>query len=419
MKNVILFLFEAVRHFFLKDAVLSPQQLKRLSEHKYSAQDKSILDELFMHKFWSWLVLKYPLWLAPNVITLFGLLLNVTATVILSYYSPDAKQDAPRWTYFLCAVTLFAYQSLDATDGKQARRTNSSSPLGELFDHGCDSLSQVFVSLQICLAVRLGENPSFVVYVFILAVTLFYCAHWQTYVSGTLRFGRFDVTEAQFIIIFVCLTSTVYGAQIWATPVFGIPFKFYIVFLSTVIAAISMWSYMTVIFTGGAGKYGSTIADTSIIYPVLPLATFVIPPVVIFWKAHTDVFTDHIVLYCIVFGLVSAKITNKIIVAHMSRSAFNAWDTIMWSPIALAGNQYFDHVVPEYPLLYACLVYGLVNLLCYCWMTCQQICDNFNIECFRIPYPQQQPAPAPILNPKMAAVDANVLNRPALPNRPN
>lgn len=40
----------------------------------------------------------------------------------------------------------------------------------------------------------------------------------------------------------------------------------------------------------------------------------------------------------------------------MSRSAFNAWDTIMWSPIALAGNQYFDHVVPEYPLLYACLV---------------------------------------------------------------
>jgi phosphatidylglycerophosphate synthase len=43
--------------------------------------------------------------------------------------------------YFLTALGLFLYQSLDAIDGKQARRTGSSSPLGELFDHGCDSVS--------------------------------------------------------------------------------------------------------------------------------------------------------------------------------------------------------------------------------------------------------------------------------------
>lgn len=48
---------------------------------------------------------------------------------------------APRWAFFLCGVGLFAYQSLDAIDGKQARRTGTSSPLGELFDHGCDSIS--------------------------------------------------------------------------------------------------------------------------------------------------------------------------------------------------------------------------------------------------------------------------------------
>lgn len=43
--------------------------------------------------------------------------------------------------YFFTALGLFLYQSLDAIDGKQARRTDSSSPLGELFDHGCDSVS--------------------------------------------------------------------------------------------------------------------------------------------------------------------------------------------------------------------------------------------------------------------------------------
>jgi len=43
--------------------------------------------------------------------------------------------------YFFTALGIFVYQSLDAIDGKQARRTNTASPLGELFDHGCDSVS--------------------------------------------------------------------------------------------------------------------------------------------------------------------------------------------------------------------------------------------------------------------------------------
>jgi len=30
---------------------------------------------------------------------------------------------------------------MDSIDGKQARRTNTASPLGELFDHGCDAVS--------------------------------------------------------------------------------------------------------------------------------------------------------------------------------------------------------------------------------------------------------------------------------------
>lgn len=50
-------------------------------------------------------------------------------------------RQTPRWAALLCAAGIFIYQTLDAIDGKQARRTNSASPLGELFDHGCDSLS--------------------------------------------------------------------------------------------------------------------------------------------------------------------------------------------------------------------------------------------------------------------------------------
>lgn len=39
---------------------------------------------------------------------------------------------------------VFCRQTLDATDGKQARRTGASSPLGEYLDHGlCDSIEFV------------------------------------------------------------------------------------------------------------------------------------------------------------------------------------------------------------------------------------------------------------------------------------
>lgn len=48
----------------------------------------------------------------------------------------------------LSAFGLFFYQSLDAIDGKQSRRTNSSSPLGEIFDHGCDAFSTGALTLQ-------------------------------------------------------------------------------------------------------------------------------------------------------------------------------------------------------------------------------------------------------------------------------
>ncbi len=96
---------------------------------------------------------------------------------------------------------------MDAIDGKQARRTSSSSPLGELFDHGCDSVSAgdfsffykvffyfyfyflVFVTVACCCAVQLGLNPWLMFWCCIFSYVAFYCAHWQTYVSGKLRFG--------------------------------------------------------------------------------------------------------------------------------------------------------------------------------------------------------------------------------------
>ena len=47
----------------------------------------------------------------------------------------------PNGFFFLAGISYFVYRMLDEMDGKQARRTGNSSPLGLLFDHGCDAFS--------------------------------------------------------------------------------------------------------------------------------------------------------------------------------------------------------------------------------------------------------------------------------------
>jgi phosphatidylglycerophosphate synthase len=53
----------------------------------------------------------------------------------------------------LYGILIFAFIVLDNLDGKQARRTKTSSALGMLFDHGCDSLSMFFLA---CCLFRFG-----------------------------------------------------------------------------------------------------------------------------------------------------------------------------------------------------------------------------------------------------------------------
>lgn len=68
--------------YFYKQKLLQPTQLKKLGDHKYSCSNVSLLDP-FLQPWWCWLVSKVPLWLAPNLITIVGLIINIVTTLIL------------------------------------------------------------------------------------------------------------------------------------------------------------------------------------------------------------------------------------------------------------------------------------------------------------------------------------------------
>ncbi|XP_023316400.1 cholinephosphotransferase 1 isoform X4 [Trichogramma pretiosum] len=372
---------------FNKDKILSSGQLKRLSEHKYSCSSASFLDSL-LQPWWEWLTQKLPLWLAPNLITVLGLLVNVATTLILVWYAPDAKTEPPRWACFLCALGLFIYQSLDAIDGKQARRTNTSTPLGELFDHGCDSISTVFVALSACIAVQLGYYPTWMFFQCFCAMTLFYCAHWQTYVSGSLRFGKVDVTEAQFTIMGIHMISAIFGPKIWTMEIYlpGLSTLNTIIAVSFSSGYVNMFNQFFKVFKeGGVGKNGSTVAGTSVLSPVIPFSFVVVPAFIIYWKSNEHVYENHPILYILAFGMVAAKVTNRLVVAHMSKSEMQYLDSALLGPAMLFLNQYFNFFIKEYIVLWLCFIWATVDLLWYSAKVCLEICDHLNIHLFKIP----------------------------------
>ena len=71
---------------------LTTQQLDRLKQHKYSVAGRSLI-EVYMQPFWCWLVDQMPLWLAPNLITFLGLMVNVMTTLILAYCCPHMTEE--------------------------------------------------------------------------------------------------------------------------------------------------------------------------------------------------------------------------------------------------------------------------------------------------------------------------------------
>ena len=113
---------------------------------------------------------------------------------------------------------MFAYQTLDNMDGKQARRTGSSSPLGQVFDHGCDAMSTILLALAVNAAVGAGWHVTFGL-IFIVCGA-FYFATWEELHTGMLYLGVINgASEGTTIGVLLFLTSAINGSAWWAESV--------------------------------------------------------------------------------------------------------------------------------------------------------------------------------------------------------
>lgn len=211
---------------------LADEDLRALDEYKYSGSDLSLCSKYFMQRYWSAVVELVPKTVAPNMLTLLGFACSTSTSFLLLFFALTSGE-FPNWIWAYAAIALFAYQTLDAIDGKQARRTGCGSPLGELFDHGCDALFTPMLSVTTCLAIGLTPMESFT-YSFAVTTAL-YLALFEQCVTGTLDLGYINGPVEGILLSVLCLLFTsVVGPQWWATPfaaplvdlgtsVFGVP----------------------------------------------------------------------------------------------------------------------------------------------------------------------------------------------------
>ncbi|KZS06398.1 Choline/ethanolaminephosphotransferase 1 [Daphnia magna] len=164
--------------------------------------------------------------------------------------------------------------------------------------------------------------------------------------------------------------------------------------LTLTIYAIIGISSMRIILRGGAGKNGSTVAETSVLSPAIPLGLVIVPAYIIACKSEEHIFEEHPSLYIIAFGLVIAKVTNRLVVAHMTRSEMDYLDSVLIGPALLFLNQYFNNFIQEYYVLWLCLMWAAIDLYHYCHRVCLEICKELNIELFRISAREAVPAGA-------------------------
>lgn len=241
------------------------------------------------------------------------------------------------------------YQTMDNIDGKQARRTGQSSGLGELFDHGIDSLNCTLASLLEAAAIGLGPSPQGVFTALIPCLPMFFST-WETYHTHTLYLGYFNgPTEGLLIACTVMILSGIYGPAIWHMPLADVVgLSEYLGNTSVVDAWVPI--LLTTLFVAHLPEctYNVYLARKRQNLPFLPvflewtpMAVYTLSVGLWLYSPYSTLMMDnHLMLFCLTMSFVFGRMTTKIILAHLTRQPFPYW-TVMLVPLvggAILGN---------------------------------------------------------------------------------
>ena len=118
---------------FMQDRYIGKQAAINLKSYAYKSTNASLVYHYFTSPLTQFLVDRMPRTISPNSMSVTGFFcVFFFYSITMGFYYYDT---VPTWLMILSAGLIFCYSIIDNMDGKQARRTGASSPLGLMIDH--------------------------------------------------------------------------------------------------------------------------------------------------------------------------------------------------------------------------------------------------------------------------------------------
>ncbi|KAI0020642.1 CDP-alcohol phosphatidyltransferase-domain-containing protein [Xylariomycetidae sp. FL0641] len=392
--------------------------LPNLKEYKYSSVDHSLTSKYILKPFYTNVVIKcFPMSMAPNLITLSGFMFIIANFFTLLWYNPNLDQNCPPWVYYSWAAGLFLYQTFDAVDGSQARRTHQSGPLGELFDHGVDALNTSLEVLLFAGSQNMGQSWYTVATLFASLLT-FYVQTWDEYHTKTLTLGIVNgPVEGVLILVFVyALTGYMGGASFWQQSMLGalgvpktlgIPDSLYNLSFTQwyMVQGTIVLVFNTVESARNVIKARRARGDRSrgALKGLLPFfGTWIL--IVTYLYLQPVIRTQHLVPFVLFAGIVNAYSVGQMITAHLVKMRFPYWNVLVlpliYGVIDSLGPVLQAHVgwASGWPSALGDDVYQVAFMFCMLGMAIGvygsfvvdvivTICDYLDIWCLTIKHP--------------------------------
>ncbi|KXJ21208.1 ethanolaminephosphotransferase 1 [Exaiptasia diaphana] len=385
---------------YVKWDYLGREELAGFDRYKYKSLDTSPISNYLTHPFWNRVVKFFPLWFAPNLMTFIGWLFLVSVYLVTYYYDPHFKAGLGKhtgyhippnwWIYF--ALAQFLAHTLDGIDGKQARRTNSSTPLGELFDHGLDSSAVWLITIGLFSVFGHGKGCVTVwefYAIYLICLLGFFLAHWEKYNTGVLNLP-WAYDGSQLSITGVYLLTYAFGTEFWKSEMAYLGIKYtdgfrIIVYGSCIFLTTPMCLYS--VYIAHKNNSGRGISVTEGLMPFCPLVLCVGLFTVWGLISPSDILNGHSKLFVTAVGIVYSNITCRLIVSTMCYQQCERFNHLLYPLIVLVLLVPFLHDGAEYVALAFYTVIVAVAHLHYGISVVNELCDHLKIKCFSLKKP--------------------------------
>jgi ethanolaminephosphotransferase len=106
---------------------ITPVGATNLRSYMYKGSDGSVIAP-YLYYLWRPMIQVFPSTLSPCVVTTMGMMFSLAAHLLVLQKcdlgeSGGGCAHAPRWLFVVVALLMFTYQTFDALDGLQCRRT--------------------------------------------------------------------------------------------------------------------------------------------------------------------------------------------------------------------------------------------------------------------------------------------------------